>query len=173
MCEDLFWICFFVAGGDIFEKELLVDGRRIQLNFVDTAGQADVKSLIRSIYRNANGIMVVFDITNQKSFDTVGEWMERVTQEIEPQPHVILVGNKQDLTAHREIPIGQARAKADFYSTPYYDVSAKTGDNVKEAFETFIRETWRNIQPNSDAGFERSIHIEETDGENKERCCTS
>ncbi|XP_067653032.1 uncharacterized protein [Haliotis asinina] len=160
-------------GGDMFEKELRVDGRRIKLHFVDTAGQADVKSLIRSIYRNANGIMVVFDVTNQKSFDTVDGWVERVTKEIEPQPHVMLVGNKHDLKAHREIPISQARARADFFCAPYYDVSAKTGDNVKEAFETWIRETWRNIHPNADTEFGRSIHIEETDEESKARCCTS
>ncbi|XP_046381678.2 ras-related protein ORAB-1-like [Haliotis rufescens] len=160
-------------GGDIFKKEMMVDGRRIKLKFMDTAGQPDIKSLIRSLYRDANGIMVVFDVTNEHSFEMVEGWIDRVTKDIEPKPQLMMVGNKHDLTAHRTIEMDQANARAGSFCAPYYDVSAKTGGNVKEAFETFIRKTWRNLQPNSNREMSSSIRLEETSEDGGRICCGS
>ena len=69
----------------------------------DTAGQERFHSLIPSLYKNVQGVFIVFDLTNEKSFFNVKQWLESLQENSNSDVQVVLIGNKKDLATSREI----------------------------------------------------------------------
>ncbi|CAG9311531.1 unnamed protein product [Blepharisma stoltei] len=112
-----------------------ISGRAIKLQVWDTAGQERYhRTLASTFYRRANGIVLVFDLTDKTSLEHVESWMKQIRAKADPKVAIILVGNKMDLIDQNEFPEG--KSLADSYGIPFIMVSAKTGKNVVEAFNT-------------------------------------
>ncbi|NWX17350.1 RB39A protein, partial [Aegotheles bennettii] len=114
----------------------LEPGLRVKLQFWDTAGQERFRSVTRSYYRNSAGGMLLFDLTNRASFESVRRWHREVTDALQPSRMVfLLVGHKSDLAGQRRVPRREAEKLAASLGTQYVETSAKDASNVVQAFQ--------------------------------------
>ncbi|XP_055371347.1 ras-related protein Rab-27A [Condylostylus longicornis] len=131
------------VGIDFREKRLIYSSRgrnyRIHLQLWDTAGQERFRSLTTAFYRDAMGFLLIFDLTNEKSFLEVTNWLEQLrTHAYCENPDVVLCGNKCDLESYRVISDQQARELAERYNLPYVETSACTGLNIRHAVDVLL-----------------------------------
>ncbi|CUS14084.1 unnamed protein product [Tuber aestivum] len=128
-------------GADFLTKEVLVDDRLVTMQLWDTAGQERFQSLGVAFYRGADCCVLVYDVNNSKSFDTLDSWRDEFLIQASPRdpdsfPFVVL-GNKIDVEESKRM-ISQRRAMAFCTSKggiPYFETSAKEAINVEQAFE--------------------------------------
>ena len=125
-------------GLDFHSKNVDINGNPVRLLLYDTAGQEKFKSLIPMYIRDANIILVVYDITNKDSFTHTEHWVNE-TKDLKREDAIfVLVGNKIDLEENRVVSTKEAEDFATEKGFLFYEVSAKTGDKVKELFDTRI-----------------------------------
>jgi small GTP-binding protein len=110
-----------------------VNGRETSFQIWDTAGQEKFRSLAPIYFRASKGAIVVFDVTNRKSFEAVGGWVATFKETAGPDAAVVIVGNKCD-TDHRCVTVAEAQRWATDHRVPLFHASAKTGDGVEEPF---------------------------------------
>ena len=122
-------------GIEFKSKDVNVKGKNLRLQIWDTAGQERYhRTLTSSIYRRANGILLVFDLTDRDSFTHVSMWMSQIREKAEGNVSIVLVGNKADLTTTTVFP--EAERLAESYNIPFFVTSAKTGLNIENMFLT-------------------------------------
>ena len=121
---------------------------RIQLQLWDTAGQELFRSVTRGYYRGSAGALILFDISNRDSFENVEKWLQDVKDVAREDVVLILIGNKSDLESKRQVKYEEANDFAQKFNMKYFEVSAKTGENVSEA----INECVSLIEKNLDSG---------------------
>ncbi|XP_068591477.1 ras-related protein Rab-42b isoform X2 [Cebidichthys violaceus] len=148
--EDLFLESINqTVGVDFYVHFLEVEpGVRVKLQFWDTAGQERFRSVTRSYYRNSVGGLLVFDMTNRASFDHIKEWHAEVCERVQPQKVLfVLVGQKSDRGDQQErvVSLEEAEKLAGQLGMPYLESSAKTGQNVREAFELLTRRIYQGL----------------------------
>jgi small GTP-binding protein len=122
------------VGVEFESKMLTIGDRKMKLQIWDTAGQERFKSIARAYYRNAVGVILVFDITERQSFDDLDMWLNDVQSLCNPNAVIQLIGNKLDLIAKREISAAEAESFAERHQMNYLEASAKGGDNINQAF---------------------------------------
>ncbi|KAI8505966.1 hypothetical protein Bbelb_163190 [Branchiostoma belcheri] len=121
------------------------DGKTCMLDILDTAGQEEFSAMRDQYMRTGNAFILIFDVTSRGSLDQAGsiyQWLLR----IKGADHVpaVLCGNKVDLPASRQVTSEEGRQVALQHGLPYLETSAKTGQNVEEAFHEVIRQTPRD-----------------------------
>ncbi|OHT07124.1 Ras-related protein Rab-4B [Tritrichomonas foetus] len=121
-------------GVEFVSTLIQIGDDKVKLQIWDTAGQERFQSVSKSYYRNAVGVIIVYDITDRKSFDSLPTWINEVHQHCDPNAVVHLIGNKSDLNEERQISLAEATSFAESYQMNYIETSAKGGDNVTEAF---------------------------------------
>lgn len=105
----------------------------VKLQIWDTAGQERFRTITSAYYRGADGIITVYDVTNQESFDHVQDWLHEVERYASPGTVKLLVGNKCD-REDRVVSTEAGEAFAANLNLPFLETSAKSGDNVEAAF---------------------------------------
>ena len=119
-------------GIEFKTKEVEYNGYNIELQIWDTAGQERFKSITKSFFRNANGIIFVYDITQKNTFKNVKDWIK--DSEVNDFGFQrILVGNKIDLQNKRQVSLEDAKEWADKKNMEVIETSAKTGANIDKA----------------------------------------
>jgi len=121
-------------GVDFRMVTIRLDGKTIKLQIWDTAGQERFRTITSNYYRGANGIVVVYDVTDPESFNSVTRWLQEIERNVGMGVHKMLVGNKCDLTMKRKVDKAEAQAFADKMEIPYVETSAKNGTNVENVF---------------------------------------
>lgn len=121
-------------GVDFKIRTIELDGKIVKLQIWDTAGQERFRTITSSYYRGAHGIIVVYDITDQSSFNSVHSWLEEIKCYADSKVLRLLVGNKCDLEPRRAVPTATAKALADELHMPFLETSAKDATNVEQAF---------------------------------------
>lgn len=135
------------VGVDFHAKVVKVDGNPLKLQLWDTAGQERFRAITRSYYRNAVGGLLVYDITNKKSFENLNSWLSDASQSAEPHKLVfILVGHKADQDKNREVTKQEAMAFAIDHNMNYIETSAKTMVNVERAFSLLAENIYHKLQ---------------------------
>ncbi|KAH8386765.1 hypothetical protein KR093_002399 [Drosophila rubida] len=137
----------------VTKKVTLADERRAQLNIWDTAGQERFHALGPIYYRGSDGALLVYDITDQDSFQKVKSWVRELKQMRGSEIALIIVGNKTDLEEQRAIEYETAQRYAQTVGAQYVETSAKENEGVTELFELLTQlmvEHHGNKQP-SDA----------------------
>ncbi|KAJ3450045.1 ras and ef-hand domain-containing protein [Anaeramoeba flamelloides] len=123
------------VGVDFLSKTIHIENQSIRLQLWDTAGQERFRCLLPSYIRNSSLAVLVFDVTNQKSFENLDFWLQTV-KEIRGEDVIIFyVGNKTDLTDQRKISIEDLEQKAQEKGFIYFETSAKSGFNIKQMFQ--------------------------------------
>jgi small GTP-binding protein len=105
----------------------------------DTAGQERFKTLTKNFYKSADGIILVYDITDENSFKNVRIWMKQIDEFGNKKTCKILVGNKCDMEHNRKIATEDGQALAEELKLNFFETSAKENLNVEEVFMTLAK----------------------------------
>eukprot|EP01024_Parvocaulis_polyphysoides_P013322 TRINITY_DN15211_c0_g1_i2.p2 TRINITY_DN15211_c0_g1~~TRINITY_DN15211_c0_g1_i2.p2 ORF type:complete len:240 (+),score=29.60 TRINITY_DN15211_c0_g1_i2:87-722(+) len=117
-------------------RTVKVDGKVTKFQIWDTAGQERFRALTNRYYRGVHGIIVVYDVTNQQSFESVKDWLTEIERYADENVNKLIVGNKSDLVAQKVVDTETAQAFADEQGIPFIETSAKEATNVDQAFKT-------------------------------------
>jgi Ras-related protein Rab-1A len=126
-------------GVDFKVSTMSVNNKQIKLQLWDTAGQDRFKNIVASYYRGAHGIILVYDITNQASFQNVQRWFDEAQNYLQKSVPKILIGNKADLPGQRQVRTEDGKALADRLGVEFLETSAKSSTNVRATFENLTR----------------------------------
>eukprot|EP01116_Phalansterium_solitarium_P003243 TRINITY_DN139_c0_g1_i1.p1 TRINITY_DN139_c0_g1~~TRINITY_DN139_c0_g1_i1.p1 ORF type:complete len:202 (-),score=27.85 TRINITY_DN139_c0_g1_i1:293-898(-) len=121
-------------GVDFKIKTMEVEKKKVKLQIWDTAGQERFQTITTSYYRGAHGLIICYDVTNEKSFENIKKWLDDVDRNASSNVVKLLVGNKIDLVDKRKVEYSTAQALAERLNIPYLETSAKDSTNVEKAF---------------------------------------
>eukprot|EP01083_Nonionella_stella_P160654 525420_1 len=123
-------------GIDFFTKTYRTEKKEIRVQIWDTAGQERFRSIIGSYVRGCDNALLIYDISDRKSFEALDEWVEKIREEkISDNVKMWLVGNKSDLSEEREVQKLEAVDKAAEFGVSYCEVSAKTGAGIAKLMD--------------------------------------
>ena len=165
-------------GLDFQSKNVQIDNKDIQILLYDTAGQEQFRSLIPMYTRDANIILLVYDITWKDSFIHLPDWLKDLTNIKKDEVIFALVGNKIDLDEKREVSIEEGQKIAEENNFIFQEVSAKTGSGFSELFYKNLFEKIRTKfrpggqQPSTEIkDIKFNIEEDKKKTQNKRRCC--
>jgi len=134
--NDSFSPTFITTIGIDFKiKNIQLDGKRIKLQIWDTAGQERFRTITTSYFRGAQGILLVYDVTDRNSFTSIRNWVAQIQMHADVNVNKILIGNKCDVPAdQRAISFEEGQNLAKEYNIHFFETSAKQDLNVEAAF---------------------------------------
>lgn len=121
-------------GVDFRFRTIEVAGKRIKLQIWDTAGQERFRTITSAYYRGADGIILVYDITDRLSFEHLETWLAEVDKFAPEGTHTLLLGNKCDEAQSRDVNPQEVQDFSTKHNIPNIDISAKNGENIENAF---------------------------------------
>ncbi|KAL3229823.1 GTP-binding protein YPT1 [Nakaseomyces bracarensis] len=127
-------------GVDFKIKTVELDGKTVKLQIWDTAGQERFRTITSSYYRGSHGIIIVYDVTDQESFNGVKMWLQEIDRYATSTVLKLLVGNKCDMSDKRVVEYDVAKEFAEANKMPFLETSALDSTNVEEAFLTMARQ---------------------------------
>ncbi|KAK4798314.1 hypothetical protein SAY86_030640 [Trapa natans] len=168
-------------GIDFKIRTIELDGKRIKLQIWDTAGQERFRTITTAYYRGAMGILLVYDVTDESSFNNIRNWIRNIEQHASDNVNKILVGNKADMDeSKRAVPTAKGQALADEYGIKFFETSAKTNMNVEEVFFSIARDIKQRLSEADAKSEPQAIRINQQDqaaaaqaASQKSACCGS
>jgi len=153
-CDDAWTPSFITTIGIDFKiRTIELDGKRIKLQIWDTAGQERFRTITTAYYRGAMGILLVYDVTDERSFNNVRTWHSNIEQHASEGVNKILIGNKCDWVDKKAVTEEQGRELAQELGIKFMETSAKVNEGVEDAFFTLARDIkTRLIDSQPDAG---------------------
>jgi small GTP-binding protein len=166
------------VGLDYYTKDEIIDNKTIQIKLWDTAGQERFKALTQNYFRNAEGVLLVYDVTSTESFENLKYWISSIKDNMEQKNmHIplIIIGNKIDMEDAREISIENAEKFAGENNYKYFETSAKTGVGVDDAIRDLVNQVLKQAGPDDQKQSRNtSVQIKDNGGnsnEKKKGCC--
>lgn len=146
------------------------EAKKIKLQIWDTAGQERFHTITTSYYRGAMGIMLVYDITNAKTFDNISKWLRNIDEHANEDVEKMILGNKCDIEDKRQVPKDKGDNIAREHGIPFLETSAKSNINVEQAFMD-LAQAILNKTPGKEAdGHSKPVNIHSS-GESRSKCC--
>ena len=163
-------------GIDYDSKKEIIDDINVQVKLWDTAGQERFRAITPNNLRNAEGIMLVFDITNSDSFNDLKDWLESIKTHFGEKNisiPIIIVGNKIDLEDKRDVEKDDANKFAQENNYKYFETSAKTGEGVDNAVRELVRQILANKDSEDSGEKNNKIKLQDNkkDNQKKKGCC--
>ena len=126
-------------GVDYFDKKLHINNKDIRLKIWDTAGQERFKTLTAQYYKGADGILLVYDVTDEESYEKIRDWMGQITLNTKKDDiGLVLLGNKCDLHP-RKVTKEMGDKLGEELKIKYFETSALSGQGINESFEELAR----------------------------------
>jgi Ras-related protein Rab-1A len=148
-----------------------VEKNTVKLQIWDTAGQERFRTITSAYYRGADGIIMVYDVTNQESFNHVADWLTEVNRYASEGTCKLLVGNKSD-RSDRAVSAEEAREYAEKLNIPFLETSAKNADNVEKAFLTMAQELIKIRAARGANQQASSVKLKGQEKKSKMKCCS-
>jgi Ras-related protein Rab-1A len=127
-------------GVDFKIRTVELDGKSCKLQIWDTAGQERFRTITSSYYRGAHGIIIVYDVTDNETFDNVRQWLYEIDRYASENVNKLLVGNKCDLKDKKVVDHDVGEQFATSIGMKFLETSAKNSHNVEQAFLTMATE---------------------------------
>jgi len=138
--NDSFSPTFITTIGIDFKiKNIDIDGTKIKLQIWDTAGQERFRTITTSYFRGAQGILLVYDVTDRRSFESIRNWISQIQQHADVHVNKILVGNKCDMLDEKVVSTEEGEKLAKEFGMHFWECSAKNNINVDESFVGIAR----------------------------------
>ncbi|KAJ8264656.1 hypothetical protein GJAV_G00152190 [Gymnothorax javanicus] len=164
--EDAF-NCSLVStiGVDFKIKTIELEGKKVKLQIWDTAGHERFRTITTAYYRGAMGIMLVYDITNEYSFNDIKNWIRNIEEHASADVEKMILGNKCDANDKRRVSKDSGEKLALEYGIKFMETSARANINVENAFMTLARDIKakmdKKLEGNSPQGSSRGVKITE------------
>ena len=164
-------------GVEFVYKTLKINKEVIKVEVWDTAGQERYRAITSSYYKGAKGAIIVYDITNEDSFNNVESWMNEVTKKGKKDMQFLLIGNKKDLINDRKVTEQKGIDKAKELNMNLFEASALEKTNVNEAFNYLVKEIYlnirkeKNINTNNDEKIGQGGIALNTNKKKRKKCC--
>ena len=127
-------------GLDYKLKSVKLDsGKTIKVQLWDTAGQDKYRTIAKNYFKGSHGILLLYDVTKQSSFQNIRDWIQDIREEVSQKAIIFLIGNKIDLVDKRKISKEKGIELAEEYKLPFFEASAKSGENVDEVFKALYK----------------------------------
>ena len=129
------------VGLENITKDEIIDDKTIRIKIWDTAGQERYQSLAKSFYRNAEGVILVYDVTNLKTYENLKFWLQSIKNNMVAdmgEIPIIIIGNKIDRD-EREVNREEAEKFLKDQGYPYFETSAKTGENIDMTIKYLVK----------------------------------
>ena len=168
---------FATIGIDFKTKYIKVRDASVKVLIWDTAGQEKFRNIAKQYYKGANGVLLIYDICNRKSFERVEFWMNELKENNQIESlYTILVANKIDLENKRVVTREEGEKYAEDNNISYFEVSAKTGEGIVDLFNNITKGTIDKIFAANQDNSEDKKHIfEYLDNKNfskkQKKCC--
>ena len=170
--DDAFNTTFISTIGIDFKlKTIELNGKIIKLQIWDTAGQERFHTITTAYYRGALGVMMVYDITDKKSFDDITNWLRAIQEHANPNVEKMIIGNKCDMEERRVILKEHGEAVANANDALFLETSAKTNTNVDEAFEQIAERILNKTIIEEDSEQIRNLSTKSTHTKKNQNCC--
>ncbi|KAK4787347.1 hypothetical protein SAY86_011180 [Trapa natans] len=162
-------------GVDFKIRTVEQDGKTVKLQIWDTAGQERFRTITSSYYRGAHGIVIVYDVTDQESFNNIKQWFSEIDRYASDNVNKLLVGNKCDLTANRAVSYDAGKEFADEMGIPFMETSAKDATNVEAAFMVMAADIKKRMatQPSIGSTKPSTVRLQGQPVNQKGGCCSS
>lgn len=178
--DDTFTTSFITTIGIDFKiRTIEMDGKRVKLQIWDTAGQERFRTITTAYYRGAMGIILVYDVTDESSFNNIRNWIRNIEQHASDNVNKILVGNKADMDeSKRAVSHERGQALANEYNLNFFETSAKTNMNVEKVFFTIARDIKQRLTDAPSKTEAAAISISKpqqdssADNNPKSKCCS-
>ncbi len=155
-------------GIDFKTKTLNINNQEIKLKIWDTAGQERFRNITTQYYKGADGIVLVYDVTEEASFDKIKDWMDQILSNTnKDEICLILLGNKCD-KEDRSISYEQGKTLANELQVNFFETSAQTGQNIKDAFETLTADIMKKKKIGGD---NNNIDLKKNKKKKDSDCC--
>ena len=165
-------------GVEFMSKTYKINKHLFKIEIWDTAGQERYKSITAIYYKGAKGALVVYDTTDQSSFNNIDKWILEIKDKTSKDIKLMMIGNKIDLRDERKVENEEALKKAESFGIPLMETSALDATNVKEAFYDLLKEIYKdmkddvNNQENSFQNDKKGIDLNtNSTGKKKSKCC--
>ena len=168
--EDKFSENYFASTGiELKTTSIQIDGKSIKIQLWDTAGQEKYRAMTKNLYLKSQGIIILFDITNETSFINLKNWMSQIKESCGEDIPILLVGNKIDLEDNRVINKERAMEYANNENIEYIEVSSKTGENINKALTSLLQKILKRADSNSNFSF--TLDDGTVKKKSKKMCC--
>ena len=168
--EDSFTTTFLTTIGIDFKIKIInLENKLIKLQIWDTAGQERFRTITKTYYKGAHGIILTYDVTDQDSFKNIRNWIKQIEANAQGNVKRVLVGNKCD-KPDRVVTEEEGKKLADDYSMSFFETSAKTNKNVTEVFYHLSKEILKANEGNKELGGKKLTKTDNSK-EGKRRCC--
>ena len=161
------------VGLDYYTKQEMINNLNVLVKLWDTAGQERFKALTPNYFRNAEGVVLAYDVTNSESFENLKFWINSIKSNLGEKNifiPIIIIGNKIDMEDMRDITKEDASKFAKENNYKYFETSAKTGEGVDEAIRDLVNQVLANSDKNEAAKGERkSVKIEDNKENNQKK----
>lgn len=126
-------------GIDFRNKEIMLDdNKRINISIWDTSGQERFRAITKNYYKNAHGFLLVYDVTVQKTFDSIKNWISSIKEYANPDIQFMIIANKCD-SDKRVVTTFEGQKIAEQYECLYMETSAKQGKNINESIQMIAK----------------------------------
>ena len=156
------------VGLDNFTKDEIIDNKTIRIKIWDTAGQERYKSLTKGFFRNAEGVMLVYDVTNSETYENLKFWLQSIKNNMSSdmgEIPIIIIGNKIDCE-DREVIKEEAEKFWKEQGYQYFETSAKTGDNIDMTIKYLVKKVVDIKEGKKEEDKNQNIKIDKNDANN-------
>ncbi|KAE8588895.1 hypothetical protein XENTR_v10022800 [Xenopus tropicalis] len=169
--EDSFNSTYISTIGIDFKiRTTEIEGKKIKLQVWDTAGQERFKTITTAYYRGAMGIILVYDITDERSYENIQNWMKSIKENAAAGVERMLLGNKCDMENKRKVPKERGEKLAKEHGIRFFETSAKSSQNVDEAFNTLARDILMKISKRSAPGVKDPLDLKSSSKKGSNKC---
>lgn len=144
----------------------LQDKTSVKINVFDTAGQERFMCINRNLFTRVQGILLLYDISQIKTFEKLKDWIETIKENSAVIP-IILVGNKSDLEEYRAVSVEEGKKLATENGFMFIEASAKTSLNVDKAFMMLAEKVLQEYKSKMD----ETLNLEDNVKKNRIGCC--
>jgi len=170
-CEETFTTSFITTLGIDFKlKTIKLDNKIIKLQIWDTAGQEKFRTITNSFYRGAMGVFLVYDVTNEETFKAIRKWMHNIHTHAPDNVTTILMANKCDIAQSRVVPRERGEQVSKEVNLKHYEVSAKSGLNVNDAFLAMAQEIKKKMADSAQISERPGVPLDD-DTAPRKKCC--
>jgi Ras-related protein Rab-8A len=172
--NDSFSPTFITTIGIDFKiKNIEIDNKRVKLQIWDTAGQERFRTITTSYFRGAQGIVLVYDVTDRRSFESIRNWISQIQQHADVHVNKILVGNKCDMLDEKVVSTEEGKKLAEEFNMQFWETSAKNGVNVEQCFHSIAKSVKDRIIADGGSGPTggKSVTLNSSKPTTKKGCC--